>query len=101
MISRVMPRIDLYTDSLLRGLNGNFKVCACPVKRRDLLRRVHKECTRKGISNITLSEGGNHSIITVGHLRIPIPRHRELGDLPALAIMKQLQSILGERWWER
>ena len=52
-----------------------------------------------GIRDVTLREGGRHSIVTISNVSIPIPRHKEIGDLLAMQIMKEFQSVLGERWW--
>ena len=69
------------------------------VKRRELLRKIYRQAARQGIKDVALREGGRHSIVTISNLSIPIPRHKELGDLPAMQIMKQFQPVLGERWW--
>jgi hypothetical protein len=69
------------------------------VKRRVLLKLIYREASQKGISNVTLREGGRHSIVTLSNLRIPIPRHREIGDLLAMQIMKECEPVFGERWW--
>lgn len=48
-----------------------------------------------------IREGGNHSIFTLGDVRVPIPRHREIPDVLARKIMKELESELGTRRWSR
>ncbi len=69
------------------------------MKRRELLKMIYRQAGLKGLSNETLREGGRHSIVTIGNLSIPIPRHREIGDLLAIQIMKQCEPVFGERWW--
>jgi len=69
------------------------------VKRRELLKKIYRQAALQGIKNVTLREGGSHSIVTISNLSIPIPRHKELADLLAMQIMKQFQPVLGERWW--
>jgi hypothetical protein len=60
---------------------------------------IYRKAEFKGISYVTLREGGRHSIVTIGNLSIPIPRHRDIGDLLAMQIMKEYEPALGERWW--
>lgn len=69
------------------------------MKRRELLKMIYREASRKGVSNVTLREGGRHSIVTLSNLNIPIPRHREIGDLLAMQIMKECEPVFGGRWW--
>ena len=69
------------------------------MKRRELLKVIYLQARLMGINNVTLREGGRHSIVTIGNLSIPIPRHRDIGDLLAMQIMKECEPVLGERWW--
>jgi hypothetical protein len=56
---------------------------------------------RSGLQWVLWREGGNHSIFTLGDVRVLIPRHREIPDVLARKIMKDLEPDLGERWWEK
>lgn len=67
----------------------------------DLIREISKAARRSGLLWVIVREGGNHSIFTLGDQRIPIPRHREIPDVLAIKIMKELESELGQRWWAR
>ena len=69
------------------------------MKRRELLKMIYRQAALRGIKNVTLREGGRHTIVTIGNLSIPIPRHRDIGDLLATHIMKEFEPVLGERWW--
>ena len=42
-----------------------------------------------------------HVIYDIDGLLIPIPRHREVGDLLTLSIYRQAAVKLGDRWWEQ
>lgn len=55
---------------------------------------------QSGLPWVMIREGGSHSIFTLGDQRVPIPRHREISDVLAREIMKELEEALGERWWE-
>lgn len=76
-------------------------LCNWRVKRMDLIREISKAARRSGLLWVIVREGGNHSIFTLGDQRIPIPRHREIPDVLAIKIMKELESELGQRWWAR
>ena len=44
-------------------------------------------------------EGANHTIFAVGTFEFPVPRHNEINEYTAEAIMKDLADALGEEWW--
>jgi hypothetical protein len=44
-------------------------------------------------------EGANHTIYVLGGTRIPIPRHNEIGERLAMAILVEAEAELGRRWW--
>ncbi len=62
---------------------------------------ISQAAIRVGLPWVMIREGGNHSIFTLGDIRVPIPRHREIPDVLARKIVKELESELGERWWNR
>ncbi|WP_172121456.1 hypothetical protein [Actinomyces faecalis] len=65
------------------------------MKRRDLekaLRRIAKE---HGLA-LTLKEGGNHAVATVGTWREPLPRHREIAEKLARKIIRRCQEAREE-----
>ena len=39
---------------------------------------------------LAITEGSNHTRVTVGERRTVVPRHREINDITAKAIRKQL-----------
>jgi len=71
------------------------------MKRIDLLRVISRAATDAGLPWVMTREGGNHSIFTLRDTQIQIPRHREIDELTAKAIMKHLEKELGARWWSK
>lgn len=45
-------------------------------------------------------EGGSHSIFRCGPQNVVIPRHREINEITARAIMPDLDEVLGRDWWK-
>jgi hypothetical protein len=43
--------------------------------------------------------GGGHDVFSLGGLRVSIPRHTEIPDPTAKAILKHTEQKLGEGWW--
>ena len=71
------------------------------MKRRDLLKCIRASAQAKGLELEQLREGANHTIFGVGDFEFPVPRHSEIGEYTARAIMKDLSNQLGEGWWRR
>lgn len=46
-------------------------------------------------------EGAEHEVWSIDGRRITIPRHREIGERTAYAILRSHEAEFGERWWER
>jgi len=46
-------------------------------------------------------QGGNHEIWSCASTLVTIPRHREINELAAQAIMKDLEVALGKDWWRK
>lgn len=62
------------------------------MKRRDLLKEAKRIAKERGES-YELTEGGNHSIIRIGNdVPVSVPRHIEINELTAKAIIKQLNQ---------
>ena len=47
---------------------------------------------------VTVREGGNHTVVTLGNSMTEIPRHREIPKGTVRKIVKDLEPELGERW---
>jgi mRNA interferase HicA len=69
------------------------------VKRADLIRRIQRAAIAKGHEFGLLREGAAHSLFLCGDKRVVIPRHREINELTARGIMRDLQELLGKDWW--
>jgi hypothetical protein len=69
------------------------------VKRIVLIRKLTAAAAAAGIDLILVREGGSHSILRCGSRNAAIPRHREISELTALGVMKELEKELGKDWW--
>jgi mRNA interferase HicA len=63
------------------------------VKRKDLLRQLQDIATVKGLT-FEMTEGGNHSKVWIGGALFPIPRHREINERLARAILADAETLL-------
>jgi hypothetical protein len=71
------------------------------LKRAELLRRIARGAARRGVAVALVRQGGEHEVWQCGGTRVVIPRHREINELTALAIVRRLERELGEGWWGR
>jgi hypothetical protein len=69
------------------------------VRRSDLLRRIARRARAGSVEWRLVREGRQHEIWQCGTTRVSVPRHREINDYTAEAIMKDLEQDLGEDWW--
>ena len=69
------------------------------MKRADLLRKIERAAKDKGVEFVPVREGGSHSIFRCGSQSVTVPRHREINELTARGIMRDLYEILGKDWW--
>ena len=44
-------------------------------------------------------QGHQHEIWDVGGFRFVVPRHRDISERTAEAIMRELEPIFGNGWW--
>ena len=59
------------------------------MKRRDLIQRLSVEAKRLGL-NMQVTEGGGHTKVAIGDRRTVVPRHNEINEITARAILKQM-----------
>lgn len=59
------------------------------MKRRDLLRRLAEAAEAEG-EILQIAEGSGHSKVTIGTRRSVVPRHNEINEITARAILKQM-----------
>jgi hypothetical protein len=69
------------------------------MKRRALIQRIRFAATARGVPCLLVREGSRHEFWDVGDVRVSIPRHRDINEWTAEAIMRDLEPILGKDWW--
>jgi hypothetical protein len=69
------------------------------MKRRVLVQGILTAASSRGVVCSRIRQGSRHEFWEVGGLRVAIPRHREINEWTAEAIMKDLEPILGLDWW--
>jgi len=69
------------------------------VKRRAVLKQIELKAKRQGVP-FALRERTNHTGIEVGHIKTVIGRHVEIRESQRIRIFKQLEPVLGKRWWK-
>jgi predicted RNA binding protein YcfA (HicA-like mRNA interferase family) len=70
------------------------------VKRSDLIRKIAEAAADKRLGFTFLREGGSHTIFRCGSQNVVIPRHREINEMTARGIMRDLEDALGKEWWK-
>ena len=60
------------------------------MKRRDLLKQLDKIAKTKELE-LVASEGGNHTRVSIGKWTSVIPRHREVNEMLAKAIIRNAE----------
>ncbi len=71
------------------------------MRRAELLRRIARASRRKQLTLKKEREGKRHEIWQCGSARFPVPRHNEINEFTAEAIMKDLEGELGKDWWRK
>jgi hypothetical protein len=71
------------------------------MKRRELIQRIRAAGAARAISSRLVRQGASHEFWELGGIRFAIPRHRDLNEWTAEAIMRDLEPILGEDWWRQ
>lgn len=71
------------------------------MKRRALIQRIQGAAAVGGVACFLIRQGARHEFWDVGGVRLSIPRHRDINDWTAEAIMRDLEPVLGEGWWRR
>lgn len=59
------------------------------MKQRDLLKTLRAHAKRLGL-DLELIEGGKHIKVKIGDMQTTIPRHTEINEFTAKAILKQM-----------
>jgi hypothetical protein len=71
------------------------------VKRSDLTRRIRIAARAADLRWEVVRQGSAHEVWRLGGRQIAIPRHREINEVTATAIMRDLETELGDGWWRR
>jgi hypothetical protein len=69
------------------------------MKRRALIQRIQEAASAKDLASFVVRQGSRHEFWDVGGVRLSIPRHRDINEWTAEAIMRDLEPVLGEGWW--
>lgn len=60
------------------------------MKRRDLLARLAVIAEQEGVP-LELREGGRHTVARIGERQQAVPRHREINEITARAIIRAME----------
>jgi hypothetical protein len=71
------------------------------MKRTDLTRRIRVAARSADLTWELVRHGSAQEVWRLGGRRITIPRHREINEVTAMAIMRDLETELGDGWWRR
>ena len=71
------------------------------MKREALMQRIRTAAAAENVSCLLVRQGSRHEFWDVGSIRLSIPRHRDINEWTAEAIMRDLESVLGKGWWRR
>lgn len=66
------------------------------MKRRELLRQIQKRAAARAARWEFEREGGRHSVYRLDGKIVPIPRHNEIREGTAQAILRDVEAMLKE-----
>jgi mRNA interferase HicA len=61
------------------------------VRRRDILKKLKAAAKERG-EELVVIEGGNHTKVRIGNLSTIVPRHNEVNEFTARAILKDMEA---------
>ena len=70
------------------------------MKRGDLIRRIARSAREADVEWARERQGSKHEVWRCGSTRVIIPRHREINELTAGALLRALEPELGRGWWQ-
>ena len=71
------------------------------MKRTALIRRISGAAKANGLTWTQVASKGNHEKWRLGtSVQLSIPRHGEINEITAEAILRSTESELGEGWWK-
>ena len=69
------------------------------MKRRALIHRIQAAAAAQGVPCVLIRQGSRHEFWDIGGVRVSVPRHRDINEWTAEAIMRDLEPVLGDGWW--
>jgi len=69
------------------------------LKQGELKRCIANAARSRDLTWLKIREGRQHELWQCGSTRVTIPRHREINEYTAEAILKDLEGEFGEGWW--
>jgi YcfA-like protein. len=69
------------------------------MKRIALIRRIGIAARAADLTWGLVRQGSAHEVWRLDGRQITIPRHREINEVTARAIMRALEAELGDGWW--
>ena len=70
------------------------------MKRKELIKAINRKANTLGLPRVKIKSGGSHDKLIILNFKVPIPRHREISNGTARAIMESFEPLLGENWWK-
>lgn len=61
------------------------------MKRRDLMKRLSQIAKSEGV-DMDVREGGSHTVVRIGERQTTVPRHAEINEITAKAILRQMKE---------
>jgi hypothetical protein len=69
------------------------------MKRTALIKEIRKASKAADVEFEIERQGKEHELWRCGAVRVPIPRHSEIGPKMAFEIRRQCEPELGKDWW--
>lgn len=66
------------------------------MKRQALITTIAKMARKAGVAFTLRRHGANHDVYDLGGAMIVVPRHAEINEMTAQAILKQARAALGQ-----
>lgn len=70
-------------------------------KRRDIIKIIAAAAAAQGVTFTVTREGSRHTVYDLDGIKIPIPRHNEIGNRMGEVIYKEVAAKLGKDWWKK
>jgi hypothetical protein len=71
------------------------------MKHDELVRDIRKAARSRGLDFEMVRQGGSHEVWQCGTVKVAIARHGDIGPKMEFEIRKELEPVLGERWWRK